>query len=191
MFQHLNAPVRATNQEITLSFVDIHHLASAPILKNFTIHHHSITHISHPHCTSFTCSLKHLRHNPCWTSWPDLLHLTNYRIHFQYQNHFTRPTHWTCICQTLSTPSKLLIWYPIIMTVLSKLPSSSTTIFPILSFTQLAPTTSLFLFTSCLATLNTFVFSFSLYLQILRKLLPWSSFFAFKRALLAAPFARL
>ena len=71
---------------ITLSFVDIHLPAPAPILRNFTIPYHSITHISHPQCTSFTCSLEHLRHNPCWASWLVLLHLTICYLHFQCWN---------------------------------------------------------------------------------------------------------
>ena len=102
MLQQLNASVGATCQGITLSLVDIHHPAPAPapILRNFSIPHHSITHTSHPQCTRITCNLQyhhpHLRHNPCWTTWLALLH-TNSRIHLKCRNPFTRSTHWTNI----------------------------------------------------------------------------------------------
>ena len=113
MLQQLYAPVWATCQCITLSFVNIHHPTPTPILWHFTIFPNSITHLSHPQRTSSARSPEHFCHNPCRTRSLAWLHLSN--CHFRNWNPLAKPKHRTYIGQTISVPSKLLIWYLIII----------------------------------------------------------------------------
>ena len=103
--------------------------------------------------SSFACRLEHLCHNSRRTGILALLHLSNCHTHFQCWDPFAGPTHRTYISQSSSVPSKILIWYLIIMCY----PDLASLLQP--QSSRHYPSHSISVFTHCcLANQNTFPF---------------------------------